>query len=85
MILQGFSTRSKVLYCLQTVLGTVGLAVVLALLISLGGYFIAGWEDAPVNQMIAALVDWAIFGIPPTIALRLALAWSRKKDRLAQA
>jgi hypothetical protein len=54
--LRGLSTRSKVLYSVYGVLVAVSVAFVLALLISLGGYYIAGWESAPVPEMGGQLV-----------------------------
>ena len=83
MKLNGLSTRSKVLYSLLGILSAIGFAFVLAVLISLGGYYLADWENAPVPEMSANLVIWALFALLPMLALRVALHWSLKKDRNA--
>jgi len=82
MNLHGLSTRSKVLFWPYVVLSAVGVGIVLGLLISLGGYFIAGWQDAPIDQIVVLMINWIMFAFIPLIALRLGLAWSLKKDRL---
>ena len=81
MNLSGLSTRSKVLYAIYGVLLAIGVGFVLALLISLGGYYLAGWENAPVPDMAANLVGWALYAIVPLLALRFVVIWSIKKDR----
>ncbi len=81
MNLRGLSTRSKVLYSVYGVLVAVSVALVLAVLISLGGYYIAGWERAPVPDMAGRLVAWVLYALVPLLALRFAVIWSIKKDR----
>ena len=81
MSLAHFSTRSKVIYWLYGVLVAVSVAYVLALLISLGGYFLAGWESAPVPRMTGLLIAWMLYALIPLLALRFLLFWSLKKDR----
>ena len=80
MNLKGLSTRSKVLYAAYGVLVAVSVAFVLALLISLGGYYLAGWESAPVPDMVGRLVTWGLYAFVPLLALRFAVIWSIRKD-----
>ena len=80
MNLNGLSTRSKVLYAVYGVLVAVSVGFVLALLISLGGYYIAGWERAPVPDMVGRLVAWGLYAFAPMLALRFAVFWSIRKD-----
>ena len=82
MDLRGLSTRSKVLYVVYGVALAIGVALVMALLFSLGGYYIAGWESAPVPDMAGRLVAWALFAFVPLVALRFAVIWSIRKDRV---
>jgi len=49
----------------------------MALLFSLGGYLIFGWQSAPVSRMVPWLINAAI----PLILFRLLLAWSMRVDR----
>jgi hypothetical protein len=81
MNFNGLSTRSKVLYAIYGVLIAVSVAFVLALLISLGGYYIAGWKSAPVPDMVGRLVAWGLYAFVPLLALRFAVIWSIRKDR----
>lgn len=81
MNLEGLSTRSKALCAAYGVFLAIGAALVLALLISLGGYYLAGWEDAPVPDMVGNLVGWAFYSILPILALRFAVIRSIRKDR----
>ena len=83
MNLNGLSIRSKVIYAMYGVLVAVSVAFALALLISLGGYYIAGWENAPVPEMAGRLVAWGLHAFVPLLAMRFAVSWSIKKD-LAQ-
>jgi hypothetical protein len=71
------SARTKVLFWLYWAVAAASLAVVLGLLISLGGYFIADWEDAPVPQ----IVGWLIPAFIAMVVFRLALAWSMRRDQ----
>jgi hypothetical protein len=70
-----------VLYSVYGVLVAVSVAFVLALLISLGGYYIAGWESAPVPEMGGQLVAWGLSALVPLLDLRFAVIWSVRKDR----
>jgi ABC-type sugar transport system permease subunit len=71
------SVRSRVLFYLVVAASAIGLALVIALLLSLIGYFVFGWEHAPVSELIPWLINAAI----PLIVLRLLLAWSIRVDR----
>jgi len=81
MNLIGLSIRSKILYVVYGVLVAVSVAFVLALLISLGGYYLAGWESAPVPDMVGRLVAWGLYAFIPLLALRFAVIRSIRKDR----
>jgi hypothetical protein len=82
--LPDLSTRSKALYWIFGVLMAVSVAFMLAVMISLGGYYLAGWEGAPVSEMGGQFVAWVLFAIVPLLALRLAVMWSVKKDQREQ-
>ena len=45
-----------------------------------GGYFVAGWQSAPVSEISA----WLVFVVVPLVVLRLALTWSMRRDRRGQ-
>jgi len=70
------SKRTRVLFWLYLAVAAIGMALVIGMLVSLGGYFIFGWEAAPVPQ-IAPLIVW---GAILVVVLRLALAWSTRRD-----
>ena len=71
------SKRTKLLFWLYSGVLAVGVALVIALLVSLGGYFIFGWESAPVEQIVGLL----LYPLVPMLALRIALGWSIRRDR----
>ena len=71
------SKRTRVVFWLFSAVLVVSVALVIALLVSLGGYFIAGWQGAPVPQIIG----WLVRAVVPLVLLRLALAWSMHRDR----
>ena len=79
--LDGLSKRSKALYWVYGVVIAISVAFLLAVLISLGGYYIAGWESAPVSEMAGRFVAWTLYALVPLLALRFAVIWSIKKDR----
>ncbi len=81
MNFDGLSTRSKALYWLYGLVLSIGVAFVLAVLISLGGYYILGWESAPVSEIAGRLVAWAFYSFVPLLALRFGVRWSIKRDR----
>jgi len=66
-----------VLYWLYVAASAIGLALVIALLLSLGGYFIFGWVRAPVSEVAPWLINAAI----ALIVIRLLLALSIRVDR----
>jgi len=71
------SSRTRVLYWLYVAASAIGLALVIALLLSLGGYFIFGWVRAPVSEVAPWLINAAI----ALIVIRLLLALSIRVDR----
>jgi len=71
------SNRTRILFWLFVAASALGLGLVMALLFSLGGYLIFGWQSAPVSRMVPWLINAAI----PLILFRLLLAWSMRVDR----
>ena len=71
------SNRTRVLCWLYLAIGVTGVGLVLALVISLGGNLIAGWQNAPVDEILPWLVRAAL----TLVVLRLALAWSIRIDQ----
>lgn len=74
------SNRTKVLVWLYLAVGIVGIGLVLALVVSIGGYFIAGWESAPVSE----LVVWIVPACAALIVFKLlavgSIKWDRRRD-----
>jgi hypothetical protein len=70
-----------VLFWLYLAVGAVGMALVIALVVSLGGFFVFGWEGAPV----AGIAPLLVFAAAPLVVLRLTLAWSIRADRRGRA
>lgn len=71
------SKRTQVLFWLYLVVGLIGVAAVLGLLISLGGALLFGWEGAPVDPISIIMIYAAIL----MVALRLSLMWSVRRDK----
>ena len=71
------SKRTRLLFWLYMAVGAIGIALVIALLVSLGGYFIAGWQSAPVP----VIAPWIVSVAVPLVVLRLVLAWSIRRDQ----
>ena len=74
------SSLTRALFWLCLVVQLIGLALALALLLSLGGYFVASWQSAPVSEISA----WLVFVVVPLVVLRLALTSSMRRDRRGQ-
>ena len=55
----------------------VGLLLIIGLIVSLGGYFIFGWERVPVPQIVPLM----FYAFVPLVLLRLALGWSIRMDQ----
>lgn len=71
------SNRTRVLFWIFSAVLAIAVALLIALLVSLGAHFIAGWRSAPVPQ----LVEWLRPVAVSLIGFRLALAWSMRRDR----
>ena len=71
------SKRTRLIFFIYSVVGILGVAAVLVLLISLGGALLFSWDNAPVDPIIVVMPYAAIL----LVALRLALAWSVRRDR----
>ena len=84
-LLREFSKRSLAIYAVYCLLLIVGAALVLAVVVSIAGYFVLGWEGAPVPEVTGLLTRWAVYAFVPLLILRLLLHWSRKKDAAAKA
>ena len=70
------STRTQALFWLFLAVAAIGIALAIAMVVSLGGFFVFGWEGAPVAEIAPLLVFAAI----AQIVLRLTLAWSIRSD-----
>jgi hypothetical protein len=63
------SRRTRVLTWFFSAVLAVSLALVIALIVSLSGYFVFGWESAPVPQIVPLM----FYVFIPLVLLRLAL------------
>lgn len=73
----GASNRTRALLYIFRIVAVIGVGLVTALILSLAGYFVLGWEHAPVPQL-GVLVVYAAIAV---VTLRLGLRWSLKLDR----
>ena len=70
------SRRTKVLFWLYSISLAVAVTLMLWLFIVLASYYVA---DEPLAA--PPLVRWMAYALVPLLALRLAFAWSLKRDR----
>jgi ABC-type transport system involved in multi-copper enzyme maturation permease subunit len=69
------SNRTKALFWLYLAVGAIGMALVIAMVVSLGGFFVFGWTPP-----VAEIAPLLIFAAVTLVAIRVTLAWSIRAD-----
>lgn len=70
------SKRTRVLLWIWLTIALLGMATLLGLVLSLAASLLLGWENAPVDPLMIAMI-YAAIGV---VVARLALTWSMRRD-----